>query len=127
MNLLKASHNDHPNWYADYPVDILSLSITRWDDEMVDKVRDDIKERGLVHPIVVRSPYKEYQTEPNPDVSRFNNEERKKVFNVYIGNKRVMAAKQLGFTHISAYHVKRDEDARMLCGTTQIRGFLTNW
>ena len=127
MNLLKASHNDHPNWYADYPVDILSLSITRWDDEMVTKVRDDIKERGLVHPIVVRSPYKEYQTEPNPDVSRFNNEERKKVFNVYIGNKRVMAAKQLGFTHISAYHVKRDEDARMLCGTTQIRGFLTNW
>ena len=127
MNLLKASHNDHPDWYADYPVDILSLSITRWDDEMVDKVRDDIKEQGLIHPIVVRSPYKEYQTEPNPDVSQFNDEERKKVFNVYIGNKRVMAAKQLGFTHISAYHVKRDEDARMLCGTTQIRGFLTNW
>jgi hypothetical protein len=127
MNLLKANHNDHPDWYADYPVDILSLSITRWDDEMVNKVRDDIKERGLVHPIVVRSPYKEYQTEPNPDVSQFNDEERKKVFNVYIGNKRVMAAKQLGFTHISAYHVKRDEDARMLCGSTQIRGFLTNW
>jgi hypothetical protein len=94
---------------------------------MVEKVLKDIAENGLIHPIVIRSPYKEYQTEPDPDVSQFSGEERKKVFNIHVGNKRVMAAKRLGYTHISAYHVKRDEDARMLCGSTQIRGFLTNW
>ena len=90
---------------------------------MVEKVVEDIRQRGLIYPIVIRSPYKEYQTEPDPDVSQFSGEERKKVFNIHVGNKRVMAAKRLGYTHISAYHVKRDEDARMLCGSTQIREF----
>jgi hypothetical protein len=127
LNLLKAERNDYPNWYANYPLEILSLSITRWDKEIVEKVFKDIQEKGLIHPIVIRSPYGEYQTDPNPDVSKFNNEEIKKVFNIYVGNKRVIAAKRLGYTHISVYHVKKDEDARMLCGSTQIRGFLTNW
>ena len=127
MNLLKAQNNDHPQWYAEYALNHLELSITRYDKKMVQKIKEDISSNGLVHPIVVRSPYKEYQTDPNPDVSKLTDAERKKVFNVYIGNKRVLVAKELGYTHISAYHVKRDEDARMLCGTTQIRDFLTNW
>lgn len=127
MKLMKAIHNDHPQWYAEYPLDILELSITRYDEKMVDKTQKDIEQNGMIYPIVVRSPYKEYQTDPNPDVNKFTSAERKKVFNVYIGNKRVIAAKRLGYTHISAYHVKRDEDARMLCGTTQIRNFLTDW
>ena len=99
----------------------------RFDGEMVEKVFKDIEEKGLIHPIVIRSPYKEYQTDPNPDVSKFNGAELQKVFNIHVGNKRIMAARRLGYTHISAYHVKRDEDARMLCGSTQIRGFLTDW
>ena len=94
---------------------------------MVDKVCKDVSENGLIYPVVIRSPYKEYQTDPNPNISNFSSEELKKVFNVFVGNKRIMVAKQLGFTHISAYHVKRDEDARMLCAKTQIRSFLTDW
>jgi len=103
------------------------MSIDRFDSAVVDKLVEDIKEFGLIHPIVIRSPYKDYQTEPNPDISELADDEIKKVFNIFVGNKRVVAATRLGYTHISAYHVKRDEDARMLCGATQIRGFLTNW
>jgi len=127
LRLLKAERNDYPQWYAEYLLSILKITVDRFDNEMVEKVFKDIEEKGLIHPIVIRSPYKEYQTDPNPDVSQFNGEQRKKVFNIHVGNKRVVAAKRLGYTHISAYHVKRDEDARMLCGSTQIRKFLTNW
>ena len=108
-------------------MDILTITVDRFDKQMVESVFQDITEKGLIHPIVVRSPYLEYQTDPNPDVSSLTDDERKKVFNVFVGNKRVTVAKRLGYTHISAYHVKRDEDARMLCGSTQIRNFLTNW
>lgn len=103
------------------------MSISRYDNSVVDRLVADVKEKGLVHPIVIRSPYKDYQTEPNPDVDGLTADELKKVFNIFVGNKRVIAANRLGYTHISAYHVKRDEDARMLCGATQIRGFSTNW
>lgn len=127
MRLLKAERNDYPQWYAEYPLNILKITVDRFDGEMVEKVFKDIEEKGLIHPIVIRSPYKEYQTDPNPDVSKFNGAELQKVFNIHVGNKRIMAARRLGYTHISAYHVKRDEDARMLCGSTQIRGFLTDW
>jgi hypothetical protein len=125
--VLRAERNDYPKWYAEYPLDILTITVDRFDEKMIESLSQDITEKRLIHPIVVRSPYLEYQTDPNPDVSKFNNEEIKKVFNIYVGNKRVIAAKRLGYTHISVYHVKRDEDARMLCGSTQIRGFLTNW
>lgn len=127
MKLLKAERNDYSQWYAEYPLNILKVTVDRFDKEMVEKVFKNIEEKGLVHPIVIRSPYKEYQTDPNPDVSSFNGEELQKVFNIFIGNKRVEVAKRLGYTHISAYHVKKDEDARMLCGTTQMREFVTNW
>ena len=127
MKLLQANRNDHPQWYAEYPLDILTITVNRFDDEMVEKLEADIKEKGLIHPIVVRSPYLEYQTGPNPDVSNLFASERQKVFNIFIGNQRVTVAKRLGYTHISVYHVKRDEDARMLCGTTQMREFVTNW
>lgn len=126
MNLLKSAKNDYPQWYAEYPLDVLAITVDRFDEEMVERVQKDIEEKGLIHPIVVRSPYLEYQTDPNPDVSKLTSSERKKVFNIFIGNQRVTAAKKLGYTHISAYHVKRDEDARMLCGKTQMREFVTN-
>ena len=125
--MLRAERNYYPKWYAEYPLDILTITVDRFDKQMVESVFQDITEKGLIHPIVVRSPYLEYQTDPNPDVSSLTADERKKVFNVFVGNKRVTVAKRLGYTHISAYHVKRDEDARMLCGSTQIRNFLTNW
>jgi hypothetical protein len=127
MRVLKSQRNDHPKWYAEYPLDILKITVDRFDDEMVEKVEKDIEEKGLIHPIVIRSPYLEYQTEPNPDASNLSTSEKQKVFNIFIGNQRVTAAKKLGYTHISAYHVKRDEDARMLCEKTQMREFVTNW
>ena len=126
MKLLKAERNDYPNWYAEYPLDILTITVDRFDEKMIESLSQDITEKGLIHPIVVRSPYLEYQTDPNPDVSGLTSDERKKVFYIFVGNQRVTVAKRLGYTHISAYHVKRDEDARMLCGSTQIRNFLTN-
>ena len=126
MKLLKAERNDYPNWYAEYPLDILTITVDRFDEKMIESLSQDITEKGLIHPIVVRSPYLEYQTDPNPDVSGLTSDERKKVFYIFVGNQRVTVAKRLGYTHISAYHVKRDEDARMLCGSTQMREFVTN-
>lgn len=127
MKLLKAKQIDYPQWYAEYDLNNLVITVDRFDKKLIKKVAQDISENGLIYPIVIRSPYKEYQTEPNPDVSSLSNEERNKVFHVFVGNKRIIAARMLDYTHISAYHVKRDEDARMLCGSTQIRDFLTNW
>ena len=126
LKLLKAERNDYPNWYAEYPLDILTITVDRFDEKMIESLSQDITEKGLIHPIVVRSPYLEYQTDPNPDVSGLTSDERKKVFYIFVGNQRVTVAKRLGYTHISAYHVKRDEDARMLCGSTQMREFVTN-
>jgi hypothetical protein len=126
LKLLKAERNDYPNWYAEYPLDILTITVDRFDEKMIESLSQDITEKGLIHPIVVRSPYLEYQTDPNPDVSGLTSDDCKKVFNIFIGNQRVTVAKRLGYTHISAYHVKRDEDARMLCGSTQMREFVTN-
>lgn len=126
MRVLKAQRNDHLQWYAEYPLDILKITVDRFDNEMIEKVKKDIEEKGLIHPIVIRSPYTEYQTDPNPDVSNLSTSECQKVFNIFIGNQRVTVARRLGYTHISAYHVKKDEDARMLCVQTQMREFVTN-
>lgn len=127
MKLLKAKKIQHLQWYAEYDLNLLKITVNRFDKKMIKKVAEDISINGMYFPIVIASPYKEYQTEPNPDISNLNNDERDKVFNVYVGNKRVIAARMLEYTHISAYHVRRDEDARMLCGLTQIREFLTDW
>ena len=124
MKLLKAERNDYPQWYAEYDIEILTMTFDGFREEMIEKLTKDITEKGLLHPIVIRSPYKEYQTDPNPDVSHLDAEERRKVFNIYIGNQRVTAAKRLGYTRISAYHVKRDEDARSITNQTQMREFV---
>ena len=78
MRVLRASRNDHPQWYAEYPLDILTITVIRFDDEMVEKVMADIQEKGLIHPIVIRSPYLDYQTDPNPDVSNLSASERQR-------------------------------------------------
>ena len=124
MRLLKAKRNDYPRWYAEYDIEDLTITFDGFKEAMIDKLTKDITDKGLLHPIVIRSPYKEYQTDPNPDVSDLTAEERQKVFNIYIGNQRVTAAKRLGYTRISAYHVKRDEDARMIVNQTQMREFV---
>jgi len=87
------------------------------------KMEADMVERGMVHPIILFSPYKEHQTDPNPD---FTGRNKREVLRVYMGHKRIYVAKKLGYTHISTYHVKTDEDARFLCGKTTIREFCPN-
>jgi hypothetical protein len=124
LRLLRAKRNDYPRWYAEYDIEDLTITFDGFKEAMIDKLTKDIADKGLLHPIVIRSPYKEYQTDPNPDVSDLTAEERQKVFNIYIGNQRVTAAKRLGYTRISAYHVKRDEDARMIVNQTQMREFV---
>ena len=74
MKLLKAERNDYPQWYAEYDIEILTMTFDGFREEMIEKLTKDIAEKGLLHPIVIRSPYKEYQTDPNPDVSHLDAE-----------------------------------------------------
>ena len=122
MKLLKSFNNDYPKWYAEYPLEWLTETFTNYSEDVQQRLEKDICDRGLLNPIVIRSPYTEHQTEPYPKVAPKN---REKVFWVYVGNKRVKVAKKLGYTHISTYHVKKDEDARMLVCQTQMKEFVT--
>lgn len=123
MKLLKAQTNDYSHWYAEYAIEDLGVFMDKLPMDFMPKMQADMVERGMIHPIILFSPYKEHQTEPNPD---FTNKNKKEVLRVYMGHKRIYVAKQLGYTHISAYHVKTDEDARFLCGKTTIREFCPN-
>ena len=120
---MKSIHNDYPQWYAEYPIEDLGVFMDRLPMDFMPKMEADMVERGMVHPIIIFSPYKEHQTDPNPD---FSGKNKREVLRVYMGHKRIHVAKKLGFTHISAYHVKTDEDARFLCGKTSIREFCPN-
>jgi ParB-like chromosome segregation protein Spo0J len=127
LNLLKAKNNEFPEFYTEYPLEQLSISVVRFDEVMVEKTKQDILEKGLINPIVVWSLDERYRTKPNPDISGMATSIRNKVFNVHVGNKRVRIARELGYTHISVYHVAEYEDAGMVSGKTQMREFVTNW
>jgi hypothetical protein len=127
LNLLKAKNNEFSQFYVEYPLEQLSISVVRFDEQMVEKIKQDIVEKGLLNPIVVWSLDERYRTEPNPDTSGMASSIRKKVFTVHVGNNRVRIARELGYTHISAYHVSAYEDASMVSGRTQMREFVTNW
>ena len=123
MTLLKSHHNDFPQFYAEYAIEDLGVFMDKLPMHFMPVIEEDIKQRGMVHPIVVFSPYEEHQTDPNPDLAGRNKHE---VLRVYMGHKRIWVAKKLGFTHISAYHVRTYEDAHKLCGATTIREFCPN-
>jgi hypothetical protein len=127
LNLLRAKNNEFLQFYVEYPLEQLSISVVRFDEQMVEKIKQDIVEKGLLNPIVVWSLDERYRTEPNPDTSGMASSIRKKVFTVHVGNNRVRIARELGYTHISAYHVSAYEDASMVSGRTQMREFVTNW
>ena len=122
--ILKSINNDFPHWYAEYPVEDLGVFMDKLPEKFLPVIEEDIKQRGMVHPIIIFSPYAEYQTDPNPDVP--SGSVKREMLRVYMGHKRIWVAKKLGYTHISAYHVKRDEDARQLCAHTTIREFCPN-
>lgn len=123
MKLLKSQHNDYPHFYSEYAIEDLGVFMDKLPMHFMPIIEEDIKQRGMIHPIIIFSPYKEYQTNPNPDLTSCN---KHQVLRVYMGHKRIWVAKKLGYTHISAYHVRTDDDARHLCGVTTIREFCPN-
>ena len=123
MRLLKANQIEFPEFYAEYTIEDLGVFMDKLPMYFMPTMQADMEARGMVHPIIIFSPYKEHQTDPNPD---FTGRNKREVLRVYMGHKRIHVAKNLGYTHISAYHVKTDEDARFLCGKTTIREFCPN-
>jgi len=125
VKLLKSINNEFPEFYAEYALDDLGVFMDKLPEHFLPVIEQDMKERGMVHPIIIFSPYKEYQTCPNPELPA-DMKRRKEMLRVYMGHKRIWVARKLGYTHISAYHVRTDEDARFLCGKTTIREFCPN-
>jgi len=125
MRLLKSNQNDFPKWYAEYALDDLGVFMDRLPMDFMPKMEADMVERGMIHPIIIFSPYKEWQRDPNPELPN-KERDRREILRVYMGHKRIYVARKLGYTHISAYHVKTDEDSRFLCGHITIREFCPN-
>lgn len=123
--LLRSKYNNYPEWYAEYPINILTTTFDNFNSSILDKLKQDVLDNGLIHPIVIRSPFGDYQTDPNPLVDNLSQEEIEKIFYVYVGNQRIKVAEELGYTYISVYHVKADEDARFLVHETQMQDFVT--
>ena len=125
MKILKSQINEFPQFYAEYAIDDLGVFMTQLPVKFLPVIKADIEIRGMIHPIIIFSPWAEYQTDPNPELPPKTSVKRE-ILRVYMGHKRIWVAQQLGYTHISAYHVRTDEDARFLCGKTTIREFCPN-
>ena len=125
FKLLKSQVNDFPHWYAEYAIDDLGIFMDKLPEKFLPVIESDILNRGMIHPIIVFSPWAEYQTDPNPVLPE-SVSKRKEILRVYMGHKRVWVAQKNGYTHISAYHVRTDEDARFVCVKTTIREFCFN-
>ena len=125
MRILKAQRNDFPEFYAEYNIDDLGIFMDKLPVAFLPVIKADIEQRGMIHPIIIYSPYEQYQSDPNP-VLPAKTSLRREILRVYMGHKRVWVARELGYTHISAYHVRKDKQARALCGHTTIREFCPN-
>lgn len=125
LKVLRAQVNEFSHWYAEYAIDDLGVFMNKLPEKFLPVIEADILKRGMIHPIIVFSPYVEYQTDPNPELPE-KMSKRKEILRVYMGHKRIWVAQKHGYTHISAYHVRTDEDARFLCGKTTIREFCPN-
>jgi|TARA_R100001530_G_scaffold64376_2_gene46256 ParB-like chromosome segregation protein Spo0J len=87
-NILRANQNKFPERYHEYAIkDLVWDEPSTVDTPILTNLQKDIQKNGLIYPIVVRSNEKD-----RPD----------KLF-VQVGRQRVWIAKQLGYTHISAY------------------------
>ena len=125
MKILKAQRNDFSEFYAEYNIDDLGIFMDKLPVAFLPVIKADIEQRGMIHPIIIYSPYEQYQSDPNP-VLPAKTSLRKEILRVYMGHKRVWVARELGYTHISAYHVRTDKQARALGGHTTIREFCPN-
>ena len=125
MKILRSQVNEFPQFFSEYAIDDLGVFMTQLPVKFLPVIKADIEKRGMIHPIIIFSPWVEYQTDPNPKLPA-KESVKKEILRVYMGHKRIWVAKELGYTHISAYHVRTDEDARFLCGKTTIREFCPN-
>jgi len=125
LKALRAKTNEFPHWYAEYAIDDLGVFMNKLPEKFLPVIEADILQRGMIHPIIVFSPYAEYQTDPNPALPE-KTSKRKEILRVYMGHKRIWVAQQHGYTHISAYHVRREKDARILSERTRIAEFCPN-
>ena len=85
---LRSDRNDFPERYHEYRIsDLVSESPKSLGTPELKKLFKNIQEKGMIYPIVVRP-----VTKDQPDLLK-----------VQVGTQRVWIAKELGYTHISAY------------------------
>ena len=123
--LLKSQRNDFPQFYAEYCIEDIGVFMDKLSEKFLPVFEKELLDNGMVHPIIIFSPYSDYQTDPNPELPD-DLKKRKEVLRVYMGHKRMWFARKHGYTHISAYHVRTDKDARFLSDKTAIRKFCFN-
>ena len=86
---LRADRNDFPERYHEHALsDLVSEEPKSLVTPELKNLLKNIQEKGMIYPIVVRPKEKD----------------KPEVLNVQVGNQRVWIAKELGYTHISAYH-----------------------
>ena len=86
---LRADRNDFPERYhEDALSDLVAEEPKSLGTPELKNLLKNIKEKGMIYPIVIRPKEKA----------------KPEVLNVQVGNQRVWIAKELGYTHISTYH-----------------------
>jgi hypothetical protein len=65
LKLLKANQIDFPEFYAEYAIEDLGIFMDKLPMNFMPKMEADMLARGMVHPIIVFSPYEEWQRDPN--------------------------------------------------------------
>ena len=86
---LRADRNDFPERYHEHAIkDLVAEEPKSLGTPELKNLLKNIKEKGMIYPIVIRPKEKA----------------KPEVLNVQVGNQRVWIAKELGYTHISTYH-----------------------
>ena len=86
---LRADRNDFPKRYHEHAIaDLVAEEPKSLGTPELKNLLKNIKEKGMIYPIVIRPKEKD----------------KPEVLNVQVGNQRVWIAKELGYTHISTYH-----------------------
>ena len=86
---LRSYHNDFPKRYHEYALtDLVSEEPKSLGTPELKNLLKNIKEKGMIYPIVIRP----------------KDKDKPEVLNVQVGRQRVWIAKELGYTHISTYH-----------------------
>jgi hypothetical protein len=106
--LLKSHRNDYPEVYKEVKIAHI-IGPNQWSNayHALDKLMQDIKQNGLLHPIVLW----DYL---NQGSLRF-----------FIGGKRLWCAIKLGYTRISVYHARTLEEAKAIHAKTYDIEFAT--